>query len=706
MRPVLSICMMVKNEEKNIERCLQSLQPLMQVISSELIIVDTGSSDRTVEIANQFTDKVLFHMWNNNFSEMRNITISYATGQWVLIIDADEEIETADALISFIKACPDSRIGSATILVKNITNGLSGYYTTSVSPRLFRRNKHFYYRGVVHNEPFFQGGIAHLESSIIHYGYIANDKELMEGKFQRTSTLLQAELEKNPENIYYRYQLSISYSMHGDWPEALQELLKIYENHKDEDDEFWRRNLYVIAGLLQACAVNGHSNDEIIQFGLRGIELEPEYVDLYFFLAQLYEMQENFEDAFDHYFKHEKLITNFSKLNISHNMALQHYTLSLHTADYYNMGVISFRKGNYGQARQYLQQVLAIAAEDDLFIKQAHTVILGLDFVDKKFDDTRMIYDSLLQRKLDQELVEIEVEIEKFLKNLNGEERHRFYLRFQDLPNLYGKLNGLRLYNGDIGDIEWESLISAINNTDMNKLPDYYAPVLAYSIKYCPQEAWKISACLSEKTIVSYMCYLDEVGKMEFVAICRDFICVATDSTVNSYEMVRLQKNAAKYILFSGALDNAEYPLVFANYVEKGTSFLKGLYSEMIFTRDWVYDLKNVEENFLFYITLAKKAKSNPKQYILFLKKALREYPEMHKGVDILLQSVQTNDTSAEMQHLLEDLIINVDTLIASGLYNEALNIITECENFIGGDQRLLAKKAEIGKLNLDLKTD
>lgn len=98
---ILSICMMVKNEERNLKRCLDGLKPLMRNLESELIIVDTGSTDHTVDIAKTYTERVYLHPWNNHFSEMRNITISYATGEWILVIDADEELTDGTDMISF-----------------------------------------------------------------------------------------------------------------------------------------------------------------------------------------------------------------------------------------------------------------------------------------------------------------------------------------------------------------------------------------------------------------------------------------------------------------------------------------------------------------------------------------------------------------------------------------------------------------------------
>src|SRR5690554_806236 len=115
----LSIVMMVKNESKYLEQCLSSLEPIRKAIKSELIIVDTGSKDNTVEIARKFTDKVYFHQWNDNFSEMRNITISYAKGEWLFVIDGDEIVEDAQDLINFLKSKKSKKFNSAVVKIKN-----------------------------------------------------------------------------------------------------------------------------------------------------------------------------------------------------------------------------------------------------------------------------------------------------------------------------------------------------------------------------------------------------------------------------------------------------------------------------------------------------------------------------------------------------------------------------------------------------------
>src|SRR3954454_17988622 len=96
-RPVtgltLSLCMIVKDEEEWLERCLAAAKPAVD----EIIIVDTGSIDRTVEIAESFGATVLHHEWTGSFSDARNVSIEAATGDWIMYLDADEVLVEDDA---------------------------------------------------------------------------------------------------------------------------------------------------------------------------------------------------------------------------------------------------------------------------------------------------------------------------------------------------------------------------------------------------------------------------------------------------------------------------------------------------------------------------------------------------------------------------------------------------------------------------------
>ena len=86
---ILSACLIVKNEEQRLPQCLESLRSL----ADEIIIVDTGSSDRTISIAKKYQARVFHFDWCDDFSRARNYAIAQAKGKWILVIDADEVLE-------------------------------------------------------------------------------------------------------------------------------------------------------------------------------------------------------------------------------------------------------------------------------------------------------------------------------------------------------------------------------------------------------------------------------------------------------------------------------------------------------------------------------------------------------------------------------------------------------------------------------------
>ena len=132
---LLTIGMIVKNEEKMLGRCLEALKPILDSISSELIIVDTGSTDGTVEIAKKYTDKVLFYEWTNDFSAARNVGLEKAQGEWFMSVDADEIFVSCDDIINFFKSGEYKEYNSASFSVRNYSNpDRTGRYFIPASP--------------------------------------------------------------------------------------------------------------------------------------------------------------------------------------------------------------------------------------------------------------------------------------------------------------------------------------------------------------------------------------------------------------------------------------------------------------------------------------------------------------------------------------------------------------------------------------------
>ena len=122
---MISLCIIAKNNQE-IERCIESVKNIV----GEIIIVDTGSSDNTKEIAGKFTTKIFDFKWNNNFSEAKNFALNKATGDWILALDADETITEQD--LEKIKQLENNKefIGFS-FIQRNYINGIGLFSSIS-----------------------------------------------------------------------------------------------------------------------------------------------------------------------------------------------------------------------------------------------------------------------------------------------------------------------------------------------------------------------------------------------------------------------------------------------------------------------------------------------------------------------------------------------------------------------------------------------
>ncbi len=210
----VSVCMITKNEEKNLPATLESVKKL----GLEIVIVDTGSTDRTRQIALSYTDKVYDFDWCDDFSAARNFSISKATNDWILILDSDEVITDYDIESLRILTGYSVQI-LATITRKNHydNNGTDSIYTDR--PERFFNRKAFHYEGTIHEQPRLikpfpipKEGTG-LETGIVvdHVGY-ALDAQGLEDKKNRNVGLLLEALKKNPNDPYIYFQLGQAYN--------------------------------------------------------------------------------------------------------------------------------------------------------------------------------------------------------------------------------------------------------------------------------------------------------------------------------------------------------------------------------------------------------------------------------------------------------------------------------------------------------------
>lgn len=214
----LSICMIVKNEADLLARCLDSIKN----IADELIVVDTGSTDTTVDIARSFGAKVICTDWRNDFAWARNISIRDATSAWILWLDADDVVpsESLAVLASLKLEKPDHIIG---LTVRNQRPGNTG--TEFVQARMFPNRQDLYFERRIHEQIMPSAlrigmKMENRDAVIEHHGYA--DPATMKKKALRNVQLLLEDYDDTDPDAVTTVEIADSYQLTEDYDTALK----------------------------------------------------------------------------------------------------------------------------------------------------------------------------------------------------------------------------------------------------------------------------------------------------------------------------------------------------------------------------------------------------------------------------------------------------------------------------------------------------
>jgi glycosyltransferase involved in cell wall biosynthesis len=234
MKPFLSLCMIVKNEEKVIERCLSSIAHLVD----EIIVVDTGSTDRTKEIVAEYTSNIYDFEWIGDFSAARNFASSKATGEWILVLDADEYVdeENFKEFIREIKENNNDDSDTYTAKILNFTGNFGENLIQNFHDRIYKNNGDISYYRKIH-EQFKNNKNEPLKSKnssliIFHSGYlnqVVNEKS----KNQRNKELLDKEMSNGETNAFDYFNIGNEYCSIGEYSKALEAYLEAYKLKTD-----------------------------------------------------------------------------------------------------------------------------------------------------------------------------------------------------------------------------------------------------------------------------------------------------------------------------------------------------------------------------------------------------------------------------------------------------------------------------------------
>lgn len=213
----LSVCLIVRNEAHTLPSCIASVRD----IADEILVVDTGSSDGTAELAQELGCRVFFHQWADDFAAARNIALSHAQGEWILSLDADERLLTPELLPQAVEGLPPDVGGVLLRCLSPFERNISEVFLL----RLFRRHEQIRFRGRIHEQvTVAEAGYRIVPSSItlMHDGY--SQPEVVVQKHERNRRLLLRALEEEPQNPYLWLQYARSALVLGQGVDAWKAL--------------------------------------------------------------------------------------------------------------------------------------------------------------------------------------------------------------------------------------------------------------------------------------------------------------------------------------------------------------------------------------------------------------------------------------------------------------------------------------------------
>ncbi len=398
--PFISLCMIVKNEEQYLEGCLASASPFVD----EIVIVDTGSTDRTIEIARAFGARVFTFEWINDFAAARNESLGHATGEWVLQLDADERLDLlgTPSVLKELAGVPG--IDAYAVLIKSYREEAGRtVYGINHNLRFFRRLPGIRYERQVHEsvEPFLArngSNTANASFIIEHLGYHV-DPLMLNRKLERNLEILEQYASSEPDNAFALYYLGGTYRAMGRRDEALAIFRRVLG--RSDMTHCLRAMTLNAMNLIHLGEKDYASTIETAEQSLRVL---PHQNTARFFMGAAHYNQGNFEEALPYlYFCYQywrrppiKQTTELSqeytmsepdllkalalcfahKKSYINTIAFSRRFLELQTEDsqvYHILGLALINVGRFSEGIDYLQQSIQLGVDpESLYFPMAY----------------------------------------------------------------------------------------------------------------------------------------------------------------------------------------------------------------------------------------------------------------------------------------------------------------------------------------------
>ncbi|MEG2382614.1 MAG: glycosyltransferase [Oscillospiraceae bacterium] len=693
----LSIGMIVKNEEKYLRSCLTALMPLLKQVDSELIIVDTGSTDSTLSIAKEFTALVYSFDWCDDFAAARNETLRHAKGEWYMFLDADEIFGELTSLIEFFNSGEYLKFNSASHMMDNIVGDNADAIVELRLLRLAKRRKELCFKGAIHEVLNSLLPIKMLSARSTHYGYdFMGDPEKEQRKHQRNIVPLLKEYEENPKDLRTLAHIVKEYHLHKNLPKVEEYLDIMYELVKKQPD-----NDYALFMLYRRTVVNFEMQkfQTCLQcaeeyFNSKKTEVVSD-IDIYALCGRAHVSLAHWDEAIKALKKSLELYDSFGKGELDDSDLL--YNELMFIKNRFRENTRSLIARVYEELKDYDNALLWL---EPIKCYDAKTVAQYITLAQKKGNDDLLapLYFSLcdLSEKEQPDTFIAAFELCVFKNELSPEAFKKFADCENDDP--YVKLQALRYF--DMANDE-EQLCRLTewfcsSFTDWN---DTYSDVVYIAIKHNISMAPLLKAidiewfgglirAIEARHSDIYVSILDTNSKA----------LMEGTSTRELYWSTCLLEHM---LLSEYDFSEEHYMALFTEYTGRVVNIANALYRPEIFDSDLIELLPGVYR-FGHFMGEAYDAdeRGNKLQYMANIRQALKNYPVMKKPIELLLTQIQREQEktdAAQAEFAAQAVLIKqkIDQLIAAGELGAVREILPALDQLLPEDPDVQRYKDE-----------
>jgi len=350
-RADISLCLIVKNEERVLDACLSSAKPFF----AEMIVVDTGSTDRTREIALSHGAKVVDYLWTESFADARNQSLKPAKGKWIFWLDADDTLpwSSGEAILQAALSAPE-HIAGFVVPVQFVEDGSAASGTRVDHVKLFRNFPGLTWEGRIHEQilPSLReksrgGGIARCSAVVLHSGYDTSP-EGQARKRVRDTRLLSLDLEERPDHPFVLFNLGMTAHYTAEHEAAVKWLKRCLSVSPSEESHV--RKAYALLALSQQALGQQEASLATLEEGLKYAAGDAE---LHFHLAHLFTDLKRYKEAEEHY---GSVLASTPE---EHFTSLDIGILGFKT--FHNLGSLAWMQDDYRKAKEWWNKALEAA---------------------------------------------------------------------------------------------------------------------------------------------------------------------------------------------------------------------------------------------------------------------------------------------------------------------------------------------------------